>query len=81
MSGLFRYRSGERIYAYRVEELPCEFYVKRGVKVGDWAVLNPDGTLFKYMRNDVFLRIFTPDDREAEAAFVNAAFEKSLPGG
>ena len=83
MSGLFRYNMGESVYAYRVTELPCKYYIDRGVKIGDWAVLNMDGTLFIYMKNESFIRTFTPDDndRKAQAEYINAAFEKSLPGG
>jgi len=83
MSGMFRYRSGEWVYAYRVQELPCEFHVKNGVEIGDWAVLNQDGTLQSYMKNDLFLQVFVPDqkDDKAQIAYANASFEKSLPGG
>ena len=81
MAGMFRYKGGEKVLAYRVKELPCQYHVDNGVKVGDWAVLNMDGTLFRYMRNERFLQTFLPDDGEASAAYIDAAFEKSLPGG
>lgn len=81
MDGLFRYQGGETKFAYRVKELPCQYHTDNGVKIGDWAVLNMDGSLFTYMKNDIFLRTFMPCDGKAQAAYVDAAFEKSLPGG
>lgn len=83
MAGKFRYKSGEQVLAYRVESLPCEYHVERGVKVGHWAVLNMDGTLFRYTSNEDFLRTFVPDknDGAAQAMYIDAAFEKCLPGG
>jgi hypothetical protein len=78
MTGLFQFKGGERVLAYRVKEQPCNFHK---AKIGDWAVLNIDGTLLAYMENEKFLKTFLPRDREAETLYLDAAFEKSLPGG
>jgi len=81
MAGTFRYRGGENVLAYRVESLPCDYHVNNGAQIGYWAVLNMDGTLFTYQTNESFLRTFEPIDAEAQAIYVDASFEKSLPGG
>lgn len=82
MAGTFQYKGGDRVLAYRVKSLPCEYHkTLHNVKVGHWAVLNMDGTLFRYSTNESFLRTFEPIDGEAQALYIDAAFEKSLPGG
>lgn len=77
MAGLFRHSSGQYVRAYRVKNNSKN----KDLKEGDWIILDNNGHTSSKIKNEKFLSSFVPSDKEAEKIYLDAAFEKSLPGG